>query len=85
MYFVISPAAGMTSVINSFHLFVKSNQEARMGYLDFMKVVSRTLILESEKELSNVPPSTACMESASTASFSCNLQILCHQKDPPFD
>jgi hypothetical protein len=27
----------VTAAINSFRLFVKSNQEARMGYLAFMK------------------------------------------------
>jgi hypothetical protein len=39
-----------------------------MGYLDFMKIESCTLLLGNEKELSIVPSSPVCMESASTAS-----------------
>jgi hypothetical protein len=45
--------AGMTLVIRSFLLFVKSNKEVRMEYLDFMKTVSCTIVLGSEKERSN--------------------------------
>jgi hypothetical protein len=53
-------AAGtsMISTINFFQLFVKSNKEARMGYLDFKKIASRTLLLEVKRKYS--------MESAST-------------------
>jgi hypothetical protein len=40
-----------------------------MGYLDFMKILSHTLLLGSEKELSDVPSSPASMESAPTASM----------------
>jgi hypothetical protein len=62
--------------------FVKSNPEVRTGYLDFMKTVPCTLLPESEKELSNVPPSPESMESAYTAS-STQLPDVFHQKEPP--
>jgi hypothetical protein len=46
-------AADMTSTIRSFLLFVMSNKKLRMEYLDFMKTVSRTILLGNEKEISN--------------------------------
>jgi hypothetical protein len=60
-----------------------------MGYLDFMKIVSRTLLLESERELCNVPPSPGSIESASTASSSMQPPDIlppkrAPAKDPPF-
>jgi hypothetical protein len=60
-----------------------------MGYLDFMKIVFCTLLLGNEKELSSVPSSPACKESASTASSSMKPpdvlppKIVPH-KTPPF-
>jgi hypothetical protein len=63
--------------------FVKSNPEVRMGYLDVMKTVPCTLLLGSEMELSNIPPSPESMESASTASSSMQPPVVSHQKEPP--
>jgi hypothetical protein len=57
-------------------------------YLDFTKIVSRTLLLESERELCNVPPSPSSAESASTASSMQPPYILPPKRapaiDPPF-
>jgi hypothetical protein len=60
-----------------------------MGYLDFMKIVSRTFLLGGEKELSNVPPLPASMETASPGSSSMQPPDVlppkrAPAKDPPF-
>jgi hypothetical protein len=54
----------------SFWLFLKANQDVKMEYLDFMKIMFSTLFLEREKHFRNVAPSTARMKSTSTLSAS---------------
>jgi hypothetical protein len=57
-----------------------------MEYLDFMKIVSHTLLQGSEKELSNIPSSPASMESASTTSSSVQPpDVLPPKRDPTKD
>jgi hypothetical protein len=68
---------------------LKPNYEVRMGYLDFMKIVSRAFLLGSEKELSHVPSSSASMETASIGSSSMQAPDVLQRKrapakDPPF-